>query len=110
MAITGRHRLWASERTGECDASCDVAAPAFPHGRGSNVRGNVNVIARQQRLQSRAALHDGLIAKIAALHFRQVEAIDAHGDVPAVQQGSEIRLTMDVADDQLAAAGATNIE
>jgi hypothetical protein len=55
--------------------------------------------ARQQCLQSRAPLREGLIAKIAALQLHEIEAVDAHGDMAAVQQRKEIGLAVGASGD-----------
>jgi hypothetical protein len=46
--------------------------------------------APQQRFQPRAPLHEGLIAKVAALQLQQVEGVNAHGHMPAVEEHEEI--------------------
>jgi hypothetical protein len=47
-------------------------------------------------------LHEGLIAKIAALQLQQVEGINARGHVPTVQQREEVWLTVTTGSDKFA--------
>jgi hypothetical protein len=58
--------------------------------------------ARQQRLKSRAALNERLLAEITAVHFEQIKAIDARRCIPPVQQRKEIRLAVTACGNQFA--------
>jgi hypothetical protein len=46
---------------------------------------------RQQRLQPRASLHERLLAEIAAVQFKQIEAIDARRHMSPMQQREKVR-------------------
>jgi hypothetical protein len=48
----------------------------------------------QKCLEPRAPLFEWPIARVEALQFQQVEAVDAHWHTPGMQQGQEIGLAL----------------